>query len=666
MKKNLAFFCVLLSFQAMSQADTTRYVVVTSESIIGKQLIWSDGPGRYSYIYEYNDRGRGPKLRVDIVAEDGHQITSRKASGVDYLKGPVNETFEIANGVARWTNKIENDQRNVTGPVLYSAMNGVPGEVEFDLKLLKKHAHVDVLDVLPSGNLKTAHVKSHRAVLKGFPIELELHSFSGIGGAPSYAWFTPKREYFATITPLTATIRLGFEYLIPELTKLQDQVRSEYFVKQAFTFTQKATTPIAIVDVSVFDSKKGKVIPHQTVIIEGGKIKEVGKSKNVKTPANAKTIPGNGKMLLPGLWDNHTHYRRDDGVYHLAAGVTNVKDMGNIPELPEMKKKIDNDELLGPEISVWSGQIDFAGPYATTTGGKIVSTLDGGKAAVNNYADRGYQQIKLYSSIPADWVQPLAAEAHKRGLKLVGHVPSHMKAERAINDGYDQVIHMNMLMLNFMSDTIDTRALGRFSKVAEQAKNINMSGPEVKKFIQLLKARKTVIDPTIAFFENIYVNEPGKVDVGYAADLNMFPPDFRRGLYTGGLATMKGHEADYKKSFDSMLKMVGMLHTNGITFLPGTDAFAGFTLHRELELYSKAGVPNAKVLQKATLTSAEVAGRQAELGSIEVGKKANLILVDGDPVKNISDIRRVELTIKNGNIYDPKDMYKSYGFGFWK
>jgi imidazolonepropionase-like amidohydrolase len=89
-------------------------------------------------------------------------------------------------------------------------------------------------------------------------------------------------------------------------------------------------------------------------------------------------------------------------------------------------------------------------------------------------------------------------------------------------------------------------------------------------------------------------------------------------------------------------------------------------LHRELEIYSQAGIPNKEVLQKATYYSAKVAGKDGELGSIEVGKKANLILVDGDPVKNISDIRKVELTIKNGNLYDTKALYKSYGFGFWK
>jgi hypothetical protein len=272
----------------------------------------------------------------------------------------------------------------------------------------------------------------------------------------------------------------------------------------------------------------------------------------------------------------------------------------------------------------------------------------------------------LYSSIPVDWVKPLAAEAHKRGMKVCGHVPSFMTAERAVNDGYDEIIHLNMIMLNFLGDTLDTRSMGRFIKVAERAKNVNLNSPEVKRFVKLLKDKKIVVDPTAAIFEDMFTNEPGKLAAGYEPILSMFPPEFRRNLYRGGLPTMKGHEAEYKQSYANMLGMLKLLHNNGITFVPGTDDFPGFALHRELELYAKAGVSNKEVLQKATILSARIAGKEQELGSIEVGKKANLILVDGDPVKNISDIRRVELTMKGGHIYDAKTLYASYGFGFWK
>ncbi len=664
MKNFLFLLVVFVVGKTYASPDTTRYTVLTTEQITGKQLMWSDGPGKISYKYEFNDRGRGPKIRVNLTLDNG-QVIARMAAGVDYYKGNVSESFELVNGNAQWKNKIESGSKNVSGHVLYSSLNGAPGEIEWALKLLLMQPAPHELDVLPSGKMTAQHVKSHTALVNGFREELELYSFSGSGGPPAYVWVTPKKEFFAIVGGWRATIKLGYEFLVPELRKLQQKIEDEYFVSQAYSLTQKPTSPVAIINVSVFNSKTGKAEHDQTVIIDQGKIKEIGKSKSITVPSTYKTISGSGKMLLPGLWDNHSHYSREQGLYQLAAGVTNVKDMGNSLDLPDLKQKVDKDELLGPEISIWSGFIDFAGPFAGPTG-KIVKTQEEGITAVNYYADRGYQQIKLYSSIPVDWVRPLSAEAHKRGMKVVGHIPSYMTAERAINDGYDQIIHMNMVMLNFLGDTLDTRSMGRFIKVAQRAKNIDLNSPQVKKFIKLLKEKQIVIDPTIAIFEEMFTNDPGKLAAGYENIAVRFPPELKRGLYVGGLPTRKSNELDYTASFDKMLKMLNLLYVSKVTFVPGTDAVNGFTLHRELELYSKAGVPNVEVLRKATYVSAQVAGKDNELGSIEVGKKANMILVDGDPTKNISDIRKVELTIKGGNMYDTKALYAAYKFGFWK
>ena len=661
MRLLLLFFVICCS--NVFAADTTRYVVLTVGKPSGKQLVWSDAPGKVSYFFEYNDRGRGPKIKVNIQTKDGLLI-SRKVEGVDYFKGSADEWFEVNNGLAKWKNKIEEGQKQITAPAIYSPLNGAPGEIELSLKAALRSTPHEI-ESLPAGKLIVKHVKNHASKIDGLPIELELYAFTGAGGPPSYLWFTPKHQFFASVSGWMTTIVEGHEDLIPELKELQDNLENEYFIQQAKSLTQKPNVPVAITNVNVFDSKAGKVIANQTVVIENGKIAQIGKAKKIKVPASYKVIAGNGKMLLPGLWDNHSHYSKEQGLYHLAAGVTNIKDMANSLDLPETRKLVDNDELLGPEISIMSGFVDFAGPYAGPTG-KIVKTLEEGIDGINYYADHGYDQIKLYSSIPPEWVKPLAAQAHKRGLKVCGHVPSYMTAERAVNDGYDQIIHLNMIMLNFLGDTLDTRSMGRFVKVAARAKDIDLNSAEVKRFIQLLKEKKIVVDPTAAIFENMFTDEPGKLAASYTQIIDMFPAEFRRGFYYGGLPTMKGNEADYKQSYANMIKMLQLLYANGISFVPGTDDFPGFTLHRELELYAKAGVPNVEVLRKATLTSAQIAGKEKELGSVEVGKKANLILVDGDPLKNISDIRKVELSIKNGKLYDSKALYQSYGFGFWK
>ena len=659
----LIVLLVLVSVNVYA-TDTTRYEVISSGKLTGKLTRWSNEAGHVGYHYEYNDRGRGPSINVNLRTTGDGMVIERIANGHDYYKAPIEETYAFADGVAQWKNNIENDKKTSDAKILYSPLNGVPAEIELTLRALLK-APNHQLDIVPAGKLKATHVKNHSTKLDGVAIELELYSFSGLGGPPEYIWFNPHKEFFGRISGWSSTILEGHKDLIPELKVLQDEIEEEYFLQQAKNLTEVPTEPVAIKNVNVLDVVKGKIIKGQTVIIDGGKISQVGKVRSVKVPAHAIVIDGANKTLMPGLWDNHSHYDISQGLYHLAGGVTNVKDMGNGLDLPGTKKQIDEGSLLGPEISVMSGFIDFAGPFAGPTG-KIVTSLDEGLAAVDYYAEKGYQQVKLYSSIPVDWVKPLAERAHEKNLKVVGHIPSFMTADRAVKDGYDQIIHMNMIMLNFLGDSLDTRSMGRFTKVGERAGAIDINSTESKNFIQLLKQKNVVVDPTIGIFEQMFVNKPGELANGYSSIIGMFPADFKRAFYNGGLPGMKDHPQQYTASFDKMMRMLKALHNDGVVVLPGTDDFPGFALHRELELHSMAGIPNADVLRSATLTSAKVAGKDSEFGTVEVGKKANLILIDGDPLNNISDVRKVDLTIKNGNLYEPKALYASYGFSFWK
>ncbi len=659
----LFFFVTFFVLIAKSQ-DTIQFSIMSSGKQVGKNWIYSKSANEYSLFFEYNDRGRGPKQNITIKTDLSGLIVYRELNGIDYFKAPVKETFEIKDGIARWKNNIEQGEKNISAPAIYSALNSTPAEIEWALNAALNNSNHKI-DVLPSGFLQVKHIKNHELTVNGLKEEFSLYAFTGAGGPPSYAWFTPKHKFFAEVSGWRSVISKGYEDISDELYEAQKEAEHDYFESQAEQLTQIVKAPIVFSHATMFDAVKGKYLHDHSVLIADGKIVSVGNSKSIQIPAGVKVVDAKGKVLMPGLWDNHAHYDPTQGLYHLAGGVTNIKDMANGFDLPETKKKVDNDDLLGPEISIMSGFIDFAGPFAGPTG-KIVKTLEEGIAAVIYYADRGYQQIKLYSSIPVDWVKPLAAEAHKRGLKVCGHVPSFMTATRAINDGYDQIIHMNMIMLNFLGDSLDTRSMGRFNKVAQRAKDIDLKSKSTKDFIRLLKSKNIVVDPTLAIFEGMFTNDEGKLAKGYETVVNNFPSEFRRGLYTGGLPTRKGREADYNQSFEIMLKMLKLMYDNNVTFVPGTDDFPGFALHRELELYAKAGVPNAKVLQCATIISAQVAKQEKDFGSIEVGKKANLILIDGDPLKNISDIRKVDLVIKNGKLYDPKVMYQSYGFGFWK
>jgi imidazolonepropionase-like amidohydrolase len=138
------------------------------------------------------------------------------------------------------------------------------------------------------------------------------------------------------------------------------------------------------------------------------------------------------------------------------------------------------------------------------------------------------------------------------------------------------------------------------------------------------------------------------------------PPELQRNFKSGGaLEVPDGQEAVYAASFQKLLEMTKLLHDNGITIVPGTDDVAGFVLHKELENYSKAGIPNADVLKIATLQSAKVAGKEKEFGSLEPGKVADIIIINGDPLRQMSDIRRVQTIIKGQEIYESSALYKA-------
>jgi imidazolonepropionase-like amidohydrolase len=379
----------------------------------------------------------------------------------------------------------------------------------------------------------------------------------------------------------------------------------------------------------------------------------------VKVPEGAEVVDAKGKTLLPGLWDSHVHLSSLDGLLHLAAGVTSVRDLANDTDfLLDLRRRYDSGEALGPRV-LMAGIIDGPGPYAGPTK-VLVSTKEDALKAVDRYAQLGYVQIKLYSSLDPALVPPIVERAHSLGLRVSGHIPNGLKAEQAVREGFDEIQHVNFLLLNFI-DGGDTRTPSRFIEVAKHAADLDLGSEPVRRFLALLKEKGTVCDPTVATFEGMFTGRPGQIDPGFAAVADRLPPQVRRFLYGGGLPVPEGMDQRYRDSYRKMLEMVRALHDNGITIVAGTDAIAGFALHRELELYGQAGLPPMDILRTATIVPARVMKRDKELGTVEPGKLADLILVDGRPDEKIGDIRRVVLTVKGGVVYDPAALYREIG-----
>jgi Amidohydrolase family len=655
--------------------DTTFYSYVAQGKIVGKQWACENEKNSYSYYDEYNDRGRGPSIYSHLRTDDNGVITDAEFHGVDYYKASVQEEFHVRNSKAFWKNKFENDSAGFAGE-LYSDINGPIAEYELILKMLQRSTAGEV-HVLPGGIRRFRYITEAQILgapdrsdtLRGStakgklsPLNLKLVAFDGFGGGPWYIWFKREGQFFGFLNPTwMSLIQTGYEDQIAELYVIQKQVEQNFYTHLAQTLTTVPKEGLAIRNALLFDPASGKTSGHQTVLVFHDKIIKAGNAADVTIPSDYQIIDGTGKFLMPGLWDMHTHYSKEDGPFKLAQGVTNIRDMGNGPELLGIRTLTNQDSLLGPDITVISGLIDKAGVMAVPVG-ILVNTLDEALQAVRDYKKKGYDQIKLYSSIEPQWVKPIADESHRLGMRVCGHIPAFMTASQAVEAGYDEITHINMLFLNFFGDTIDTRNMTRLTLPGEKGYTIDVKGQTVQQFITLLKKHGTVLDPTLSAFEDNYIQLPGQMSRTYIPIAAYLPAEIHRASLNGNYLGTDSLVDTYARSFQNMKKMVKELYASGLILLAGTD---GGILQHELELYSEAGIPNSDVLKMATYWPAKVSGKENTMGSISAGKTANMILVDGDPLQNMQDIRKVYLTIKEGNLYWPKEIYKTFGWGYY-
>ncbi len=674
MRKSISFmaclaFCLSAGGFSVFGQQTARYSILMLGKPAGTQTSNVRADGVREFAFEYNDRGRGPKLTSSIKLDSNGVPISVETVGNDYLKAPVAETFSYEKGMARWKNTAEAGEKKVATAAFYNSMNGAPEEKALLAAALLKSPNKR-LALLPEGEASIERTGEVTVSDGSKTRRVASYEITGLGFTPDTIWLDEDNSFFGAVSSWRSIIRsgswlsiirAGWESSVPVLLKSQDAVEAGRTAKLARTLMRKPAGPLAFTNANLFDSETGKLRPHTTVIVDGNRIRNVGPDGEVSLPKNAEIIDARRRTLMPGLWDMHVHIGPNDGLMHIAAGVTSVRDMGNDTDaLFALRSKIEANEEIGPRISM-AGFMDGRGPYAGPT--KVfVDTEEEARAAIDNYARLGYVQIKIYSSIKPELVPKIIELAHAKGLRVSGHVPAFMTAEQFVREGADEFQHINFFVLNFLFDEVkDTRTPARFTAVADRAAMIDLNSAAVRSFIELLRARRIVIDPTVNVFESMFMDRPGQVSVGYAPIAGRLPPQVRRGLLSGGLPVPEGKDERYRESTKALLRMIKMLYDAGVPLVAGTDSFAGFALHRELELYAEAGIPPAEVLRIATIGAARVLKRDRELGSIAPGKLADLILVDGNPTERISDIRRVSLVMKDGNLYEPEALYRSIG-----
>lgn len=666
----LTLVCSMLLAQPAAAASTLRFLLFTGDrKPAGEQVVETAVDGLVSVRFVFKDNGRGPELQERFrLAPDG-TLAEYHVSGSGEMGGPIDERFVREGDGARWHSAAESGSANNAAGAFY-----VPRDNSFEVvsaSIAAVAARADgALPLLPSGTLTQRRLDEVEVVrgdgTAASPRQtrrVRLLAQMGLGLTPSFYWATVEERprLFAVIFPgWLLGIEEGWEGNFDLLDERQRKASAVLLKDLAAQLAEPLPGLTVVRNARVFDSVKARLGPPADVYVFRGRISAVLPAGSVAGGAG-RQIDAAGRVMLPGLFDMHSHAFRWSGGLHLAAGVTTVRDMGNDNAvLQQIVDEVQTGELLFPQI-VPCGFLEGESPFSSRLGIKI-RTLEEAKACVDWYAMRGYRQLKIYNSFPRQLVRETVAYAHQRGMRVSGHVPAFMRAAEVVGHGFDELQHVNQLALNFLATAkTDSRTLERFVLPAERLASLDLDSRAVRDFIALLKQRRVVVDPTLGVFEFIKQRD-GEKAVPYVAVFDHLPPSVQRWLISGGMkipdaATAARYAASYTKG----VQLIGRLYRAGVQIVAGTDSIAGFALHSELELYVQAGMTPAQALQVATHGAARVSGTLDTRGSIAPGKLADLVLVEGDPTRNIGDLRRVAMVITQGKLISPSAIYRSLG-----
>ena len=668
MKRALALSLALVLAGTAHAAETLRYVaLVDNGKEAGHQVVTTGDDGITRVDYVFKDNGRGPELKEEFkLAPDG-TFTSYHVTGSTTFGAPVDESFGREGNKAWWNSTSDKGEQTVEGTALYSPLGGTPAGFSVAFAALAKRPD-GKLPMIPSGTLSTRKVAEAEVSNGKEKRKVQLLALTGIGLVPTFAWATEGQPSKGESPRLFAFIYPGFVQLIEDgwqsnanaLETRQKQAETETLV----AFQKRLAHPLQgatlIRNARVFDSEKAVLGPASDVLVRDGRIVSVGATGSGKAKAD-HVVDAGGRVLLPGLFDMHAHVGRWDGGLNIATGVTTVRDMGNDnATLQQIIAEEKAGTLLATRI-VPAGFIEGESPMSARNG-FVIKNLDEAKKAIDWYAEHGYPQIKIYNSFPKAILRDTTAYAHSKGLRVSGHIPAFLRAQEAVEQGYDEIQHINQVMLNFLvDDKTDTRTLVRFYLPAEKVADLDFDSKPVQDFIAMLAKKQTVIDPTISTFE-YWRQRPGQMTESYGPVADHMPPDIQRGLRVAEMKIPDDATAErYNKSFLKMVEFVGRMYKAGVPIVAGTDAIPGFTVQSELEWYVRAGMTPSQALQVATWNGAKYSRTLEDRGSIAPGKRADLILVDGDPTKDISDIRKVALVLKGDTAYYPSEIFEAMG-----
>ena len=654
----IAAFALASAVPATAGGDDL--VIVQNGEVVGHVRADESG-GTISVDYLVDSNGRGPRHREQIVIGDAAIPTAYRVEGRSLMGGPVAESFEWADGRATWRSQADSGEVPAAQPPLYVVNDASPYTLGVYARALLADADHSI-DVLPGGQLRLERVRDAVLGEGEGSVGGTIYRIDGIDLSPDYVMLDSAGRLVATIGTGSVAVRRGLEDEVEAVNAIAEDIGAARARRLQAQLARRFPGTVRIRNVRVFDPEARALTPPSTVVVEGERISAVVEGvERGPAPAGQTVVDGEGGTLVPGLHDMHSHSSLSSGLFYLAAGVTSLRDMGNENAfLTDLMTRIQRGEVAGPRI-VRNGFIEGRSPFSARHG-IIAASEEEAVEAVRWYADRGYWQVKIYNSMNPDWVPAIAAEAHRRGMTVTGHVPAFTTPDAMIAAGYDEIAHINQLMLGWLiRPGEDTRTPLRLTAMARGA-DLDLDSAPVRATVALMRERGIALDTTAVILERLMLSRAGTVAPGDVAYLDHMPIGYQR-YRRRSFVTIGGPEADadYRDGFDRIVETIGLLHRGGIRLLPGTDDGTGFTLHRELELYQMAGIPAAEVLRIATLGMEQYLGRADRLGSIEPGKLADFFLVPGDPTRDIGEVRNVRFVMRGGTAYLPSEIYRALG-----
>lgn len=605
--------------------------------------------------YWVNSNGRGPKHTEIVELGDAGVPVSWSVSGTSLMGADVTEDYTLDDGVARWTSQADFGEIAVDEPTLYAVNDGSPwGSYLYTRALLADDDQS--IPVLPAGEMTLETVGTYD--LGEGEQSVTVYRLGGLDMSPTLLALDEDGEFFAQFSAGSATILEGSEHLSGELQALAEEMSVERTSELATTLTHTYEGGFAVSNVRVFDPVTATLSDPVVVSVSGNEITSITPYVPGEMPEGGVTVfDGAGGTLMSGLWDMHSHASAGRGLYYLAAGVTSTRDMGNNNEmLAGLLEDMEEGKVLSPRITP-AGFIEGRSLYSSRNG-IIVESEEEAVAAVDWYAERGFPFIKIYNSMTPAWVPAMVDRASEHGMRTIGHVPAFTNADAMIEAGYSEITHINQLMLGWMlAPDEDTRTPLRLTGMARGA-HLDLNDEKVQHTVQLMQENNVGIDPTAVILERLMLSRAGEVPPGAVDILDHMPIGYQR-YRKRTFVSLADEQADleYQEGFQRVLDTIAMLYEAGITILPGTDDGTGFTVHRELELYERAGIPTGDVLRIATWGPVEHLGYEAELGSIEPGKLADFVLLPGNPLDDLRVIKRSQMVVRDGEVFFPEEIY---------